>query len=64
MNPDELVASITGGGVPADYIPDVHEIVTRVIASLQGGEVILVMSNGGFGAIHRKLLDALEARSG
>lgn len=64
MNPDELVASITGGGVPADYIPDVDEIVTRVIASLQGGEVILVMSNGGFGAIHRKLLDALEARSG
>jgi UDP-N-acetylmuramate: L-alanyl-gamma-D-glutamyl-meso-diaminopimelate ligase len=29
---------------------------------LDKGDVVLVMSNGGFGGIHQKLLDALAAR--
>jgi UDP-N-acetylmuramate: L-alanyl-gamma-D-glutamyl-meso-diaminopimelate ligase len=63
MNPDELVASITAGGVPAGYISDVGRIVSEVVGSLQGDEVILVMSNGGFGGIHQKLLDAIGERA-
>jgi UDP-N-acetylmuramate: L-alanyl-gamma-D-glutamyl-meso-diaminopimelate ligase len=59
MNPNELVDAITREGVPARYIPDVSEIVRHVTGSLEGGEVILVMSNGGFGGIHEKLLVAL-----
>jgi UDP-N-acetylmuramate: L-alanyl-gamma-D-glutamyl-meso-diaminopimelate ligase len=59
MDPVQLVSELSAGGVPADYIPDVDEIVARVVGELRGGEVLLVMSNGGFGGIHRKLLDAL-----
>lgn len=60
LDPAELVAEIRSTGTPAEYIPDVHEIVRHVIGGLRGGEVLLVMSNGGFGGIHRLLLEALE----
>ena len=59
MDPEELTASIRAGGVQADYIPDVDRIVETVVPEAREGDILLVMSNGGFGGIHRKLLDAL-----
>jgi UDP-N-acetylmuramate: L-alanyl-gamma-D-glutamyl-meso-diaminopimelate ligase len=59
LDPVELVEAWRAAGTTADYIPDVDEIVARVVPELRGGEVVLVMSNGGFGGIHAKLLDAL-----
>ncbi|HEU0014532.1 MAG TPA: UDP-N-acetylmuramate:L-alanyl-gamma-D-glutamyl-meso-diaminopimelate ligase [Longimicrobium sp.] len=59
MNPLELVEAWRAAGKPADFIPDPDEIVARLAPELEGGEVVLVMSNGGFGGIHGKLLDAL-----
>jgi UDP-N-acetylmuramate-alanine ligase len=35
-------------------------IVDYLTHHLQGGEVVMFMSNGGFGGIHAKLLEALE----
>ena len=52
-------AAKRAAGKPADFIPDPDEIVRRLVPELKGNEVILVMSNGGFGGIHGKLLDAL-----
>lgn len=63
MNPDELVGSLEADGTPAAYVPDVEEIVRRLSASVAEGDVILVMSNGGFGGIHQKLLTALRERA-
>ena len=37
-------------------------LVADVAAQAQAGDHILVMSNGGFGGVHQKLLDALAAR--
>jgi UDP-N-acetylmuramate: L-alanyl-gamma-D-glutamyl-meso-diaminopimelate ligase len=59
MDPSELAASLRGDGVEADYIPEVDRIVETVTRGARGGDVLLVMSNGGFGGIHQKLLDAL-----
>jgi UDP-N-acetylmuramate: L-alanyl-gamma-D-glutamyl-meso-diaminopimelate ligase len=59
MNPLELVDAWRAAGKSADFIPDPDEIVARLTPQLTGGEVVLVMSNGGFGGIHGKLLDAL-----
>jgi UDP-N-acetylmuramate: L-alanyl-gamma-D-glutamyl-meso-diaminopimelate ligase len=59
MNPDELVAAWRAAGKPADYISSPDAIVARLVPELAGGEVVLVMSNGGFGGIHEKLLAAL-----
>jgi UDP-N-acetylmuramate: L-alanyl-gamma-D-glutamyl-meso-diaminopimelate ligase len=62
MDPEELVASLRSDGKTADYIPDVAEIVATLGRRLTGNEVVLVMSNGGFGGIHEKLLEELGRR--
>jgi len=36
--------------------------VSAVAAAAQSGDTILVMSNGGFGGVHQKLLDAINSR--
>ena len=38
------------------------ELVQRVVAAAQPGDHVLCMSNGGFGGIHGKLLDALATK--
>ena len=45
--------------VVSDSIPD---LVQRVVATARPGDHVLCMSNGGFGGIHTKLLDALAAK--
>jgi UDP-N-acetylmuramate: L-alanyl-gamma-D-glutamyl-meso-diaminopimelate ligase len=59
MNPQEMVDTLRAQGKQADYVPKVEDIVARLGSGLKGGEVVLIMSNGGFGGIHQKLLDAL-----
>ncbi|MBS1158408.1 MAG: UDP-N-acetylmuramate:L-alanyl-gamma-D-glutamyl-meso-diaminopimelate ligase [Proteobacteria bacterium] len=40
---------------------NLDELVRKIVAAAQPGDQILVMSNGGFGGIHGKLLAALAA---
>ena len=61
LNPLELVDAWRAQGKRADFIPSADEIVAKLAPELSGGEVVLVMSNGGFGGIHEKLLKALAA---
>ena len=49
-------------GKDAAYLPDVDAIVDHVGKSAQGGEIVVVFSNGGFGGIHGKLLERLGRR--
>ncbi len=46
-------------GDKAYVADDLDALVARIVASAQPGDQILVMSNGGFGGIHGKLLAAL-----
>jgi UDP-N-acetylmuramate: L-alanyl-gamma-D-glutamyl-meso-diaminopimelate ligase len=39
----------------------VEELVAQVVAAARPGDHVLCMSNGGFGGVHLKLLDALAA---
>ena len=59
IHPDEMVGAWQEQGKNAHYIPAPDDIVRHLTPQLQGGEVVLIMSNGGFGGIHQKLLDAL-----
>jgi UDP-N-acetylmuramate: L-alanyl-gamma-D-glutamyl-meso-diaminopimelate ligase len=59
MDPHQLVAQLQADGVDARHIPDVDDIVRTLGPELEPGDVVLVMSNGGFGGIHGKLLGAL-----
>jgi len=58
----DLCAALAGRGVAADSFADVAAIVDCVVAEAQPGDVVLVMSNGGFDGIWEKLLQALRAR--
>lgn len=55
-----LVADLGAAGVAARHLPTVDAIVAAVSKESRDGDVIVVMSNGGFGGIHGKLLDALQ----
>ena len=52
----------SGGKAVSDYIPQTDDIVRTVSKQARGGDLVIVMSNGGFDDIHQKLLDALAAR--
>jgi UDP-N-acetylmuramate: L-alanyl-gamma-D-glutamyl-meso-diaminopimelate ligase len=41
---------------------DLDKMVLAVTADAQAGDAVIVMSNGSFGGVHQKLLDALRAR--
>jgi UDP-N-acetylmuramate: L-alanyl-gamma-D-glutamyl-meso-diaminopimelate ligase len=58
----ELVASINESGGRGSLIGSVAEIVTTLAGELRPGDQVVVLSNGGFGGIHEKLLQALAAR--
>ena len=61
LNPAQLMADIRAAGVETDYLPTADEIVTHVVPQAQPGDILCVLSNGGFDNIHQKLIDALEA---
>jgi UDP-N-acetylmuramate: L-alanyl-gamma-D-glutamyl-meso-diaminopimelate ligase len=55
----ELVGAIAAAGGRARFVPGVDEIVALVRDEAREGDRIAVLSNGGFGGIHEKLLAAL-----
>ncbi len=55
----QLVEDLTAMNVHARHLPDVDAIVAAVSRDAREGDLIVVMSNGGFGGIHHKLLMAL-----
>jgi UDP-N-acetylmuramate: L-alanyl-gamma-D-glutamyl-meso-diaminopimelate ligase len=57
----EAVARASGG--KAVVHTEIASIVNAVAAMAQPGDHLLVMSNGGFGGIHEKLLRALRERN-
>src|SRR2546422_979999 len=59
LDPARLMQDLQACGKPAAYLPDADAIVGHVAKNLQGGDVICVFSNGGFGGIHGKLLERL-----
>ncbi len=60
MNVERLVANITSDGKNAITLADADAIVEHLAPQLQDGDVVAVMSNGGFGAIHEKILNVLK----
>src|SRR5918993_4053662 len=64
LSEEQLVADLTAKGVHARHLPDVDTIITTVGGEARDGDLIVVMSNGGFGGIHRKLLSAISGEAG
>ncbi len=49
-------------GAQATVSDSIDDLVRKVVAAARPGDHVLCMSNGGFGGVHTKLLDALAAR--
>ncbi len=62
LSEDELVVGIGASGVRARYLEDVGDIVRVLVDEAKEGDLVVVMSNGAFGGIHGRLLDALAGR--
>jgi UDP-N-acetylmuramate: L-alanyl-gamma-D-glutamyl-meso-diaminopimelate ligase len=56
----ELAQEIAATGKPAHTVEGADEIVRRLAPELRAADVVVIMSNGGFGGIHDKLLTALQ----
>ena len=57
-----LVADINKRGIAANYYADTDSIIEFVAGKAAAGDVILIMSNGGFDNIHERLLKTLEKK--
>lgn len=60
LDVDELVKDIELQGKPAFSFPDADAIVEHLAPELKNGDVVAIMSNGGFGGIHDKILNVLK----
>jgi UDP-N-acetylmuramate: L-alanyl-gamma-D-glutamyl-meso-diaminopimelate ligase len=59
LSEDQLVSDLGRSGTSARHLPDVDTIVKAVANEARPGDLVVVMSNGGFGGIHGKLIEAL-----
>ena len=55
----QVVADVAAAGKPAFYEPDVDAIIARLQPLVAERDVIVILSNGGFGNIHERLLKEL-----
>ncbi len=63
LSPSEVVAEINRrGAARAVFIQKASDIATHVSSEARAGDVVLVMSNGGFDGVQEKILRLLKAR--
>jgi UDP-N-acetylmuramate: L-alanyl-gamma-D-glutamyl-meso-diaminopimelate ligase len=62
LSVEQLVADLMRGGQRARSIPDVPAIVETLVRECRADDLVVLMSNGGFGGIHGLLLEALRVR--
>jgi UDP-N-acetylmuramate: L-alanyl-gamma-D-glutamyl-meso-diaminopimelate ligase len=62
--PDDLswdVHEVTASLMSPSFVSgNLDELVASIVAQARAGDKLVVMSNGGFGGIHEKLLAALD----
>lgn len=67
LNLDAVVAGIAQQGRRARIVPDADAIVHLIAPEMRSGDVVAILSNGGFGGIYEKLprtLQSLTSKTG
>ena len=62
LHPEDVVDLLNAAGTPAELQPDATEIVESIAPKLKSGDVVAILSNGGFDGIYEKLPARLRAR--
>ena len=60
LSVDELIADLHSAGRRARHVNGVETIIDTIVAERRDGDVVVIMSNGGFDGIHRKLVARLQ----
>lgn len=55
----DLGPVVASSPVPAQVLNSIEAILAKVVAEAKAGDQVVIMSNGGFGGIHQKLVQAL-----
>jgi UDP-N-acetylmuramate: L-alanyl-gamma-D-glutamyl-meso-diaminopimelate ligase len=55
LDPDEIVRTLNAAGTPAELHPNADSIVAALAPQLASGDVVAILSNGGFDGIYLKL---------
>ena len=61
LDTGQLVEQLRARGKHARGVGDNDDIIRAIVDEHRSGDVVVLMSNGGFGGIHLKLLRALGA---
>ncbi len=59
LHPERVVTALHARGVAAALCADAEAIVAKIVPRLRAGDVVAILSNGGFGGIYEKLPAAL-----
>ncbi len=62
LDPDRLAAAIRERGREATFLSGADEILDRLAKETRSGDVVVVMSNGGFDGLPRRLVEILASR--
>jgi len=62
LHPEDVVAALNRKGTSAQLLENADAIVAGIVPQLQPGDVVAILSNGGFDGIYEKLPAALRAR--
>ena len=62
MDVEVVVQGIADRGIPAAAYANADSLLPALRDAVHPGDVVLIMSNGGFGNIHARLLDALAEK--
>ena len=62
LDTERLIQDVARQNKPAFALPGADAIIEHLLPRLRAGDVLAIMSNGGFGGIHEKLLAALTTR--
>jgi UDP-N-acetylmuramate: L-alanyl-gamma-D-glutamyl-meso-diaminopimelate ligase len=60
LSAEQLVADLVARGQRARHIQEVDAIIATIVAEHRPGDVVVLMSNGAFGGIHPRLVQALS----
>ena len=63
LHPEEVVHALNAEGTEAELFPDVEAIIDAIAPQLQPGDVVAILSNGGFDGIYEKLPERLRIRT-
>jgi UDP-N-acetylmuramate: L-alanyl-gamma-D-glutamyl-meso-diaminopimelate ligase len=63
LHPENVVAALRARGFDSAVYADANAIVAAIVPELRAGDVVAIMSNGGFGGIYEKLPKALAERA-